>query len=156
MPQIIRVGTVRPRKDSRPIRMVPRIPVTLTTARNSATFAASAAGPTCPSTRQTAVGRLPGASVLDAPRGGGADVLVDRECLPQVRGGMAGVAVLQVGLAEPFQGACFLWGRAEVAGDGQRLGVTRTGLAGGRGTGRELAKAVERLGLAELVAEVTE
>jgi hypothetical protein len=48
----------------------------------------------------------------------GADVLVDRQCLRQVRGGLAGVAVLEVGLAESFQGACFFWGRAEVAGDG--------------------------------------
>ena len=55
---------------------------------------------------------------LDAPCGGGADALVDRQCLPQVRGGLAGVAVLQVALAESFQGACFLGGRAEVAGDG--------------------------------------
>jgi hypothetical protein len=53
--------------------------------------------------------------VLDAPRGGGADALVDRQRLPQVRGGLAGVGVVQVGLAEPFQGACFLRGRAELA-----------------------------------------
>ena len=74
--------------------------------------------------------------LLDAPRGGGADALVDRQGLPQVRGGLAGVAVVQVGLAESFQGAGFLRGRAEVAGDGQRLGVTLAGLAGGRGAGR--------------------
>ena len=55
---------------------------------------------------------------LDSPCGGGTDALVDRECLPQVRGGLAGVSVLQVGLAEPFQGACSLQGRAKVAGDG--------------------------------------
>ena len=42
--------------------------------------------------------------VLDAPRGGRADALVDRQCPLQVRGGLAGVAVVQVGLAEPFQG----------------------------------------------------
>ena len=46
--------------------------------------------------------------LLDALGGGGADALVDRQCLPQVRGGLAGVGVLQVGLAESFQGACFL------------------------------------------------
>ena len=52
-------------------------------------------------------------------RGGvGADVMIDRECLLQVRGGLAGVDVLQVAVAESFQGACFLWGRADVAGDG--------------------------------------
>jgi hypothetical protein len=56
--------------------------------------------------------------LLDSPGGGGADALVDRQCLRQVCGGLAGVAVVEVGLAESFQGACFLWGRAEVAGDG--------------------------------------
>jgi hypothetical protein len=50
--------------------------------------------------------------------------------LLQQRGGLAEVAVLQVGLAESFQGACFFEGRAEVAGDGQRLGVVAAGLAG--------------------------
>ena len=55
---------------------------------------------------------------LDAPGRRGADVMVDRECLLQVRGGLAGVDVLQVAVAESFQGACFLWGRADVAGDG--------------------------------------
>ena len=92
----------------------------------------------------------------DAPGGGGADALVDRECLPQVRGGLAGVAVLEVAVADSFQGACFLWGRADVAGDGQRPGVLVAGLAGGRGAERELAEAVQRFGLAEPVAEVTE
>jgi hypothetical protein len=55
---------------------------------------------------------------LDPLCGGGADALIDPKCLPQVRGGLAGVAVVQVGLAESFQGACFLQGRAKVAGDG--------------------------------------
>ena len=55
---------------------------------------------------------------LDPPCGGGTDALVDREGMLQVRGGLAGVAVLQVGLAESFQGACLLQGRAKVAGDG--------------------------------------
>ncbi len=63
-------------------------------------------------------------------------MLVDRECLPQVRGGLAGVVVVQVGLAESFQGAGFLRGGADVAGDGQCLGVTLAGLAGVRGPGR--------------------
>jgi hypothetical protein len=57
-------------------------------------------------------------SLLDALGGGGADALVDRQCLPQVGRSLAGVAVLQVTVAESFQGACFLWGRTEVAGDG--------------------------------------
>jgi hypothetical protein len=48
---------------------------------------------------------------------------------------MAGVAVLQVGVAESFQGACLLRGGADVAGDGQRLGVMLAGLAGSRGPG---------------------
>jgi hypothetical protein len=74
--------------------------------------------------------------LLDSPGGGGADALVDRQCLRQVCGGLAGVAVVEVGLAESFQGACFLWGRAEVAGDGQRLGVVLAGLRGVRGPGR--------------------
>jgi hypothetical protein len=73
---------------------------------------------------------------LDAPGSWGADALVDRECLPKVCGALPGVAVLQVALAKSFQGACFLWGRADVAGDGQRLSVTLAGLAGGRGPGR--------------------
>ena len=64
-----------------------------------------------------------------SPRGGRADVLVDRECLLQVRGGLAGVAFLEVGVADSFQGACLLWGRADVAGDGQRPGVLVMGLA---------------------------
>ena len=93
---------------------------------------------------------------LDAPRGGGAETLVDGECLLQVRGGLAGVACLEVGVADAFQGACFLWGCADAAGDGQRLGVLVVSLAGGRGAERELAETVQRFGLAQLVAEVTE
>jgi len=41
---------------------------------------------------------------LDALSGGGADALVDRECLLQVCGGLAGVALLRVAVAESFQG----------------------------------------------------
>jgi hypothetical protein len=44
--------------------------------------------------------------LLDTPGGDGADALVDRQCLAQMRGGLAGVAVLQLALTEPFQGAC--------------------------------------------------
>jgi hypothetical protein len=68
--------------------------------------------------------------VLDAQDCGGADALVDRECLAQVRLAVTAVAVLEVGLADSFQGARFLEGYAEVAGDGKRLGVTLAGLAG--------------------------
>src|SRR5262249_9422127 len=93
---------------------------------------------------------------LDAPRGRGGDALVDRECLLQVRGGLAGVAVLQVAVAESFQGACFLWGRAEVAGDGQGLGVARAGLWGVGGGGWWVGGAGQGVGLAGPVAEVAE
>ncbi len=80
--------------------------------------------------------------LLDAPHGGGADALVDRECLLQVGGGLAGVLVLQVAVAESFQGACFFGGRAEVAGDGQGSGMVLAGLGGVCGPGRQLAEAV--------------
>src|SRR5215475_14511867 len=74
--------------------------------------------------------------LLNAPRGGGADPPVDRECLLQVRVSLAGVAVVQVALAESFQGACFLGGYVEVTGDGQGLGVVLAGLRGVRSPGR--------------------
>ena len=61
-----------------------------------------------------------------------------------------------MGFAESFQGACFLQRRAEVAGDGQRLGMVLAGLAGCRGPRGKFAEAVQRLGLAELVAESAE
>ena len=93
---------------------------------------------------------------LDALGAGGTDALADRECLPQVLGGLAAVAFLQVAAADSFQGACFLWRRADVAGDRQRPGVLVAGPAGGRGAERELAETVQRFGLAEQVAEVTE
>jgi len=85
---------------------------------------------------------------LDAPGGGGADALVDGERLSQVRGGFTGIAVSEVDVADSFQGAGFLRGGAEVAGDGQRPGVLVAGLACGRGPERELAEAVQRFGLA--------
>jgi hypothetical protein len=43
--------------------------------------------------------------MLDTPRGGGPDALVDHQRLPQMRGGLAGVGAVQVGQAESFQGA---------------------------------------------------
>ena len=79
---------------------------------------------------------VPAQGFLDALGAGASDALVDRECLPQVGGGFAGVAVLEVAVADSFQGACFLQGCADLAGDGQRLGVVVAGLAGGRGPGR--------------------
>jgi hypothetical protein len=66
--------------------------------------------------------------------GGASDALVDGECVLQMRG-PAGVAVLEVALADSLQGACFLQGCADVAGDGERLAVVVAGLAGGRGAG---------------------
>ena len=75
-------------------------------------------------------------SFLDSPGAGAADALVDRECLLQKVQAFVVVAVLETGPAESFESACFLQGRAEVAGDGQRLGVTLAGLAGVRGPGR--------------------
>src|SRR6516162_7554578 len=60
---------------------------------------------------------------LDALGSRCADALVDRECLPQVRGGLASVAVGEVTVADSFQGACFLWDRADLARDRERLGV---------------------------------
>ena len=67
---------------------------------------------------------------LDPPRGGGADALVDRVCLVQQPQAFVVAAVLEVGLAESFQGPCFLQGRADVTGDSQRLCVVRAGLRG--------------------------
>src|SRR5262249_37414234 len=92
----------------------------------------------------------------DALGSWGADALADRKCLLQIRGGLAGVAFVEVAVADSFQGPCFLGSGADVAGDGQRLGVLVAGLAGGRDAVRELAEAVQRFGLAEPVAEVTE
>jgi len=68
---------------------------------------------------------------LNTLGGGGADALVDRQCLPQVRGGLGGVAVVDVGVADSFEGASFLGRDADVAGDGQRLGMALAGLGGG-------------------------
>jgi hypothetical protein len=86
----------------------------------------------------------------------GADALVDRECLQQMRGSLAGVALLEEAVADSFQRPCFLRGRGDAAGDAQRPGMLVTGLAGGRRAERELAEAVQRLGLADQVAEVFE
>ena len=66
---------------------------------------------------------------LDAPGGGGCDALVDGQGLPQEGGGFGAVAVVEVAVAGSFQGACFLRGGAELAGDGQGPGVVVAGLA---------------------------
>ncbi len=73
---------------------------------------------------------------LDLPGAGSSDALVDRQCLPQVRGGLAAVAVLEVATADALQGACFPQGHAEITGDGEHLGVLVAGPAAGRGAGR--------------------
>jgi len=49
---------------------------------------------------------------------------------------LGGVAVAEVAVADAFQGACLFRGGAEVAGDGQRLGVVVAGLAAVDGPGR--------------------
>jgi hypothetical protein len=54
----------------------------------------------------------------DALGSRGADALVDREGLAQTFLAFVVVAVLDVGPAESFEGACFLWGGADVASDG--------------------------------------
>ena len=54
---------------------------------------------------------------LDPLSAGDADALVDGERLLEVHGGLAGVASMQVALAESFQGTRFLKGCAEVTGD---------------------------------------
>jgi hypothetical protein len=51
------------------------------------------------------------------PLGAGAcDALVDDQCLLQEGGGFAGVAVVEVGPADSFQGAGFLQGQDVLAG----------------------------------------
>jgi hypothetical protein len=66
---------------------------------------------------------------------GAPDALVDRWCLPQGRGGLTGVAFVQVNVADSLQGARLLRGRGDVAGDGQRPGVVLPGLRHGRDRG---------------------
>jgi hypothetical protein len=63
------------------------------------------------------------------------DALVDREGLTQTIQALAVVAVLDVGPAESFEGACFFWGCADAAGDGQRLGAVLAVLRGVGGPG---------------------
>ena len=45
---------------------------------------------------------------LDLPGTGRSDALIDRQCLPQVRGGLTAVAVVEVTAADALQGACLL------------------------------------------------
>jgi hypothetical protein len=64
----------------------------------------------------------------DALGAEGSDALVDRQCLLQVGGSFADVAVLKLAVADAFQSACFLERSADVAGDGERLAVILAGL----------------------------
>src|SRR5438094_731042 len=57
------------------------------------------------------------------------DSLVDRECVPQVGAGVAGVAFLEVAVADSFQCTRFLQGCADIAGDGECLAMILAGLA---------------------------
>ena len=69
-------------------------------------------------------------SFLDAPGGGDCDALVDGQGTLQAGGGFAGVAAAKMAAADSFQGPCLLREGAEVAGDGQGLGVAAAGGAG--------------------------
>ena len=71
-------------------------------------------------------------------------------------GAFAGFAVLQKAAADSFQGTCFLQGNAKITCNGQCLDVMVAGLLAGRGTGQQLADAVQHLGLAIPVADVAE
>src|SRR5487761_18107 len=70
---------------------------------------------------------------LDAETVRSSDASVDRKCLPQVGAAFLEVVIVQVTAADAFKGACFLKRRADIAGDGERLGVLVAGLAGGGG-----------------------
>ena len=74
----------------------------------------------------------------------------------RVGGAVAGVAFVDVGLADAFEGPCFLEWCAYGAGDVQCPGVAVAGLAAGRGLGQQLAEVVQRLGLAVAAADVAE
>jgi len=80
---------------------------------------------------------------LDPPGVRGANALADRQGLLPVRDSGAGVAVPEPAVAEAFQGACFLQRRADVAGDGQRLGVVVPGLGALPRPGQHRAQVVQ-------------
>jgi hypothetical protein len=68
----------------------------------------------------------------------------------------AGVAVLEVAVPDALQGAGFLPGGAEAAGDDQRLAVVVAGLLGLGSSGRQFAEAVQHVSLAAPCIEVAE
>src|SRR6516165_3516606 len=78
---------------------------------------------------------LPVEGLLDVLGVRDADALVDGKRLPQVRSGLALVAVVEVAVADTFQGARFLERRADVAGNGERLAVMAAGTASVSGPG---------------------
>jgi uncharacterized membrane protein YczE len=57
--------------------------------------------------------------------------LCDIESWISLKVGLAGIAALEVGRAESFQGSCLLEGHADVPRDGERLGVALAGLVAG-------------------------
>jgi hypothetical protein len=81
------------------------------------------------------------------------DALVDRQCLAQVGGTLAGLTVLKVAVAESFQRACFLQGRTDITRDGQCPAVVVTGLLAGRDPGGQLTETAEHFGLLAPLAE---
>jgi hypothetical protein len=76
---------------------------------------------------------------LEALGRGYPDALVNGECLPQRRSACTKFAVLEVALADSFQGPCFLEGHADLTGDGQRPGVAVAGPGAGRRSDMQLA-----------------
>ena len=99
---------------------------------------------------------VPAQGFLDALGAGASDALVDREGPLEVGGGVAGFGVAQVTVADSLQGPCLLQGCADLTGDSERLAVVLARLASGRGPGRELAEAVQHLGLAVRFAGVAQ
>src|SRR5215467_7575268 len=85
---------------------------------------------------------------LPSPFGVGcADVVVDRERLAPVRGGVR-VAVVEHAISYAFQSTRLFQRRADFARDGQRLGVPVVGASGVAEFGQHVAQIVEYAGLA--------
>ena len=63
----------------------------------------------------------------------GSNALKDPVCLAQGVQSLVRVAILEVAVADAFEGTCFLKGDADVTGEDKRLIVMVAGLAGGRG-----------------------
>jgi len=93
--------------------------------------------------------------LVNAPGAGGSEAVVDRQCLPQRRGSLAGAAVMEVAGADSWAQASSS-GARRGRGHGQGLGVVVASLAAVRGAGQQLAQVVERLGLAVAPADAPE